>query len=147
MPFQAGRGTSRSELARFLIQSHLKTKNKKFSAGEVLFEENTEALGCHVIRRGTVELSVVCLDGSHAAVERVRAGGLVGVSAGFVRCRYVFTARALSDTKTIYIPRKEVLQLFRRHPEIRMLIIHSLSRSVKQAIRYLMQWQPRCLPS
>jgi len=90
-----------------------------------------------------VELNVVLFDGSSVAVERVRAGGLVGVSAGFVRSKYVFTARALSDTETIYIPRHEVLRLFRRQPEIRMLILQSLSQSFKRAIRCLMQGRLR----
>lgn len=130
MAFQANGKADRSALAQFLIQSQPKCKHKKFSAGEILFKENMAARGCHVIQKGSVELSVVCLDGNCAVVERVGPGGLVGVSAAFVERKYVLTARALCLTETIYIPRHEVIRLFQRHAEMRMLILRSLSQSV-----------------
>jgi CRP-like cAMP-binding protein len=132
---QGSRETDRSALAQFFLKSHRKSQHKKFSIGEVLFEENTAARGCHVIQSGNVELSVVCFDGSRVRVELVGTGSLIGVSAAFMERRYVLTATALSDTETIYVPRGQVARLFQRDPDLRLLILRSLSRSVQQAIR------------
>ncbi len=125
----------RSVLAEFLIRCCPEREHKKFASGETLFEENTPASGSHVIETGNVELSIVCSDGSRAVVESVGPGSLIGVSAAFGEHEYVFTARALSDTETIYVPRQQVVQLFESHPDMRMLILDSLSRSVQVAIR------------
>jgi CRP-like cAMP-binding protein len=68
-------------------------------------------------------------------VERVGAGSLIGVSAGFMDRKYVSTARALSDTETIYISRQQLIRSLQNHPKMRMLILASLGRSVQQAMR------------
>jgi CRP-like cAMP-binding protein len=115
------------------MRSDPRGKRKKFSAGKTLFEENTAARGCYVIQRGSVELSLTCCDGSCATVERVGAGSLIGVSAGFVDRKYVLTARAVSDTDTVYIPQQQVIRSLRTHPDVRMLILASLSKSVRRA--------------
>jgi len=82
-----------------------------------------------------VELYLTCCDGSCAQIERVGAGSLIGVSAGFVDCKHVFTARAVSATDTIYIPRQQIIRSLRMHPDIRMLILASLSQNVQRSIR------------
>jgi CRP-like cAMP-binding protein len=69
-------------------------------------------------------------------VEHVGAGSLIGVSAGFADRNYVFTARALSATDTIYISREQIIRSLRMHPDIRMVILASLSENVQRAIRY-----------
>jgi CRP-like cAMP-binding protein len=132
---QGSREPDRLALAQVFLKSHPKSQHKKFSIGEILFAENTAARGCHVIQSGNVELSVVCFNGSRVSVELVGTGSLIGVSAAFVERKYVLTATALSDTETIYIPRWQVVRLFQRDPDIRLLIVRSLSRSVQQAIR------------
>jgi len=135
MPSPTGRKTTRSALARFFMQSNSRGKRKKFSAGKTLFEENTAAHGCYVIQRGSVELSLICCDGSCATVEQVGAGRLIGVSAGFVGRKYVLTARAVRDTDTVYIPQQQLIRSLRTHPDIRMLILASLSQSVQRATK------------
>jgi len=117
------------------MQSNSKGERRKFSAGETLFKENTAARGCYIIQRGSVELYLTCCDGSCAQVERVGAGNLIGVSAGFADRKYVFTARAVSATDTIYIPRQQIIRSLRMHPDIRMVILASLSENVQRAIR------------
>ena len=123
------------------MQSHPKGKYKKFSAGETLFKENTPALGCFVIQSGSVGLSLICCDGHCAEVDRLGAGSLIGVSAGLANRKYVLTARALRDTEAIYIPHQQIVRSLRTHPEMRMLILRSLSRSVQQALRCLIATQ------
>ena len=128
------RKATRLTLAWFFTQSNPKGRHRNFSAGQILFIQGTIAKGCYVIQKGTVELRLTSPHGSCITVEMVGAGNLIGLSAAFADHKYVLTARAVSDTNAIYIPCEQVIRSLRTHPEMRMLILASLSRSLQRAI-------------
>lgn len=107
--------------------------NREFAAGEVLFHEGGPALGCYIVLKGQVQLSVGS-GKNHMMVDSVGPGELVGISA-LLGGKNGLTATAVVDTSTIFVSRRDLLRCLKAHPEIRMLVLTAMSGNVQRIMR------------
>ena len=106
---------------------------RTYEAGEVLFKEGEAPSGCHLVRSGTVGLTITA-GKAPLIIDSVGPGGLVGISA-LLGKEYGLTATALTRVSATFVTSRELRRWFRRHPQLRSLILTALSENV----RHLMQ--------
>jgi len=91
---------------------------RRFQKDEVLFVAGQEARGLFVIVEGAVRAYRVSLDGREQVIHVERAGATIGEVPVFDGGAYPSTAAADEPTVTLFIDKREILQLVMDHPEI-----------------------------
>lgn len=99
----------------------------RYKVGETIFRAGDESLGLFSIRSGIVKLEILNEEGSAHTVRIIGAGGLLGYRSFFKGERYKKTAVALEETEVCFMPRKEVIEMFKCHPELSLKMINQLS--------------------
>jgi CRP-like cAMP-binding protein len=125
---------NRATLAQLLTEVVTEAPLRAFAPGSKLFEKGNPALGCYIIQRGAVELTLPCADGGEIVVELVQAGGLIGLSGSFGE-NYILGARAASATSVAFIERKKVRHLFDTHADAKRLMLLALSENIEHVQR------------
>lgn len=125
---------NRAVLAQLLTEVVTGAPRRTYPTGSNLFKQGDPALGCYVIQDGAVELTLHCADGGEMVVEKVQAGGLIGLSGSFGE-KYILSARAASDTSVAFIEREKVRHLFDTHEEAKRLMLLALSENIQHVHR------------
>lgn len=125
---------NRAALAQLLTEVVPMAPRREFATGSQLFEQGTPAVGCYIILRGVVELTLDCEGGRELVVDLVPAGSLVGLSGSFGE-KYILSARAAMDTSVAFIPREQLLELLETHPEAKRLMLLALSENIEHVHR------------
>ncbi len=99
--------------------------------GAVLFHAGSPTRGAFLIRNGQVRLS---LDGAGALfpTRTLGPGTVIGLPATFSGEPYSLTAEAAKNCNLDFIPRRKLLNLLRRNPEVGCQIVRILSEEIFQ---------------
>jgi CRP-like cAMP-binding protein len=90
-------------------------KRQRFSAGQVLFREEQDALGAFLLLRGKVRMTVSNLP----KLDRLfSAGSLMGLPSTFTARPYSLTAEAVTDAEVLHIPPEPFLRLMRERTDL-----------------------------
>ena len=108
-------------LASLAIESKLDT-------GEVLFEQGDEARALYALIKGSLEVSVLSLDGRKLALNVMRPGALFGEIALFDPGERTATVTALEPSIVRRVRYDDVLDQVRDEPEVRFVLRGTLSR-------------------
>ena len=76
---------------------------KGFAAGELIFKEGDPANRFYILQCGEVQLESETAQGGVVAIQRIGAGDVLGWSWLFPPYYWHFGARALTDTKAIFL--------------------------------------------
>ncbi|MEK2688156.1 Crp/Fnr family transcriptional regulator [Bdellovibrio sp. GT3] len=106
---------------------------RRYKAGQTIFEAGSEPLGLYKINTGLIKLDSSSSSGSAHTLRLIGPGGLVGYRALFAGENYYASAIAVEDTVLSFIPKVEILALFRNHPEAAMQFLEYLSRDLRLA--------------
>ncbi|WP_413582044.1 Crp/Fnr family transcriptional regulator [Bdellovibrio sp. HCB288] len=106
---------------------------RRYKAGQTIFEAGGEPLGLYKINTGLIKLDSSSSSGSAHTLRLIGPGGLVGYRALFAGENYYASAIAVEDTVLSFIPKIEILALFRNHPEAAMQFLEYLSRDLRLA--------------
>ncbi|AGH95436.1 Crp/Fnr family transcriptional regulator [Pseudobdellovibrio exovorus] len=104
-----------------------------YRAGEAIFRAGERSLGLFAVRKGVVKLESLSADGHSHTVDLVGPGGLLGYRALFGEGLYKKSAWALEDTEVCFLPKQEILDLFRCHPELGLKMIGQLGDDLDRA--------------
>jgi CRP-like cAMP-binding protein len=105
----------------------------KFKAGENIFKVGDRPLGLFAVRKGIVKLEALSEDGAAHTLRLIGPGGLIGYRTFFNQINYKHSAFAVEDSDLCFIPGKEVLELFKCHPELGLKMINQLGLDLDQA--------------
>lgn len=90
-------------------------RKEHFSAGQVLFREEQEAIGLFLLLKGKARMSVYNLP----KLDRLfSVGSLMGLPSTFTGHPYSLTAQAITDADVLHVPSEPFLQLMRDRPEL-----------------------------
>lgn len=98
-----------------------------YKAGDIIFHAGDAPLGLFSIRKGVVKLEVLNDEGAAHTVRLAGPGGLLGYRSFFNGEPYKKSAIAIEDTDICFMPRKEVMEMFKCHPELSLKMIQQLS--------------------
>ena len=105
----------------------LPSERQHFSAGQVLFREDQNAVGVFLLLRGKVRMSVQSLP---KLDRQLSAGSLMGLPSSFTGRPYSLTAQAMTDADVLHIPCEPFLQLMRDRPDLCREATEMLGREV-----------------
>lgn len=100
--------------------------------GEVLFTAGEPCRGLYVLVEGQVELRQVSPRGREQVLHSEGPGAALGEAPLFDREGYVASAVATEPTRVLFVPRAEVVALFRRHPAVALSLLATLARRVRR---------------
>lgn len=88
---------------------------QRFSAGQILFREEQDAIGLFLLLKGKIRMSVYNLP----KLDRLfSAGSVMGLPSTFTGRPYSLTAQVVTDADVLHVPPESFLQLMRDRPEL-----------------------------
>ena len=111
-------------IARFTVQKQLKKE-------EYLFHEGSEAKGFYVVQTGAINVHRVSATGKEQVICVFRSGESFAEAAIADHRGYPANARALEPSCVLLIPKIEFFDRLRKHPELAMRILGSMSQHLR----------------
>ena len=105
---------------------------RTLKAGEVLYVEGEPRRGLYVLVEGRVELRQVSSRGREQVLHSEGPGATLGEAPLFDPGGYVASAVAAAPTRALFVPRLEVIALFRRHPAFAVSLLETMARRVRR---------------
>jgi len=116
------------------LQSIAKKKTSlHIQKGEVIFSEGTSLKGVYCLRNGKCKLTKLAPNGKEQIVRFIRKGELVGHRSVISNSVAHLTVTALEEMEVCFIPKNEIIELFKSNSEFSMEITKSLAEDLDEA--------------
>lgn len=116
------------------LQSIAKKKSSlHIQKGEVIFSEGTSLKGVYCLRNGKCKLTKLAPNGKEQIVRFIRKGELVGHRSVISNSVAHLTVTALEEMEVCFIPKNEIIELFKSNSEFSMEITKSLAEDLDEA--------------
>ena len=103
-----------------------------FEKGEIIFGEGDEGTGFYVVLSGRVKIFKVSPEGKEQILHIFGPGEPFGEVAVFTGRPFPASAEALEETRALFFPRKEFLDLIRRDPSLALNMLAVLSHRLRR---------------
>lgn len=104
-----------------------------FKAGQVIFYAGNDPLGIFTIQSGLVKLEVVSPAGTAHTVRLVGPGGALGYRSLFAEEPYHASAVAVEDSELCFVPKSEIISIFKNHPQLAINLLTHISKDLRLA--------------
>jgi CRP-like cAMP-binding protein len=101
--------------------------------GEVIFSEGTSLKGVYCLRNGKCKLTKLAPNGKEQIVRFIRKGELVGHRSVISNSVAHLTVTALEEMEVCFIPKNEIIELFKNNSEFSFEITRSLAEDLDEA--------------
>ena len=101
--------------------------------GEVIFSEGASLKGVYCLRNGKCKLTKLAPNGKEQIVRFIKKGELVGHRSVISNSVAHLTVTALEEMDVCFIPKNEIIQLFKKNSEFSMEITKSLAEDLDEA--------------
>ena len=101
--------------------------------GEVIFSEGASLKGVYCLRNGKCKLTKLAPNGKEQIVRFISKGELVGHRSVISNSVAHLTVTALEEMDVCFIPKNEILELFKKNSEFSMEITKSLAEDLDEA--------------
>ncbi|MCM5664218.1 Crp/Fnr family transcriptional regulator [Galbibacter mesophilus] len=127
--FGALKSLSKKEL---LSVSDCKT-NQFIAKGEYLFKEGTHLNGVFCIKSGICKLTKLSSNGKNQIVKFIKKGDLLGQRSLISDETVNLSAIAIEEMEVCFVPRAEILDIFKSNPDFSAEIINDICYDLKMA--------------
>lgn len=115
------------------------TRELTFPAGDQIFKEGDTGDGIYIVKNGRVQISAIVGNGDRRALSKVSPGEMFGEMAVLDSEPRSATALADEDTTVFFIPRKELLDLLQKTPQLSACLVREISRRLRDFNRQYIQ--------
>lgn len=105
----------------------------RYKAGQVIFYSGNMPLGIFTIQGGLVKLEVTSPTGAAHTLRLVGPGGALGYRSLFAEEPYHASAIAVEDCELCFVPKTEILNIFKSHPQLAMRLLTHISKDLRMA--------------
>lgn len=105
----------------------------RFKAGQVIFYSGNDPLGIFTIQSGLVKLEVTSASGAAHTLRLVGPGGTLGYRSLFANEPYHASAVAVEDCELCFVPKAEIMNIFKNHPDLAMKLLSHISKDLRLA--------------
>ncbi|NUN06067.1 MAG: Crp/Fnr family transcriptional regulator [Bdellovibrio sp.] len=105
----------------------------RFKAGQVIFYAGNDPLGIFTIQSGLVKLEVTSATGAAHTLRLVGPGGALGYRSMFASEPYHASAVAVEDCELCFVPKAEIMNIFKAHPALAMKLLSHISKDLRLA--------------
>ena len=102
-----------------------------FAPRQPVFEEGAPCAGLWIVAEGRIKIFRISPHGREQVLHVEGPGATLGEVPLFDRAGYVASATAQTAARLLWLPRRELDALCRRHPEVALAIIATLARRVR----------------
>lgn len=110
---------------------------KQFEKGEHLFYEGSSSEGFYVVQTGAISVYRVGASGKEQVIAVFRASQSFAEAALASAGGYPANARAIEPTRVLLIPKKDILGLLRKRPELALRMLGSMSQHLRVVVGLL----------
>lgn len=107
--------------------------NCRYKRDQVIFYADNDPLGLFFIQRGLVKLERVSEDGAAHTLRIVGPGGILGYRSLFADEVYHATAIAVDEVELCFIPKADILGVFKTHPEVALKLLNHVAKDLRMA--------------
>lgn len=104
-----------------------------YRAGSVIYNAGTEPQGIYTVSRGLIKLEKNSESGASHTMNFIGTGGIFGYRSLLSHQNHENSAIAVEDSEICFIPKVEVLALFKKDPEIAVRLILQISKDLQQS--------------
>lgn len=105
----------------------------RYKRDQVIFYADNDPLGLFFVQSGLVKLEKVSEDGSAHTLRIMGPGGILGYRSLFASEPYHATAIAVDDVELCFVPKAEILNVFRDHPEVALRLLNHVAKDLRMA--------------
>jgi CRP/FNR family transcriptional regulator, dissimilatory nitrate respiration regulator len=105
---------------------------KPYRKGELIFSEGQEATGFYILIVGRVKVAKLAPDGKEQILHILGSQEPFGEVPVFAGERFPANAEAMEESKVLFLPREEFIQLIKNEPSVAMNMLALLSRRLRQ---------------
>ncbi|WP_374033509.1 Crp/Fnr family transcriptional regulator [Bdellovibrio bacteriovorus] len=105
----------------------------RFKAGQMIFYSGNDPLGIFTIQSGLVKLEVTSASGAAHTLRLVGPGGTLGYRSLFANEPYHASAVAVEDCELCFVPKAEIMNIFKNHPDLAMKLLSHISKDLRLA--------------
>ncbi|MBV2167885.1 MAG: Crp/Fnr family transcriptional regulator [Bdellovibrio sp.] len=105
----------------------------RFKAGQVIFYSGNDPLGIFTIQEGLVKLEVMSPSGAAHTLRLVGPGGALGYRSLFAQEPYHASAVAVEDCELCFIPKADIMNIFKSYPHLAMKLLSHISKDLRMA--------------
>lgn len=106
-------------------------RSVEFAPRQRVFEEGAPCAGLWIVAEGRVKVFRISPQGREQVLHVEGLGATLGEVPLFDRAGYVASATAQTTARLLWLPRRELDALCRRHPAVALAIIATLARRVR----------------
>lgn len=121
---------SNPDIPRSLDKSKISCK---FKRDQVIFYAENDPLGLFFVQSGLVKLEKISEDGSAHTLRIMGPGGILGYRSLFADEPYHATAIAVDQVELCFVPKAEILAVFREHPEVALRLLNHVAKDLRMA--------------
>lgn len=116
---------------RFMKSIENVAVKSRFEKGRNIFLEGGEAAGFYVVLSGQVKIFKLSPEGKEQIIHIYGPGASFGEVPMFEGGRYPANAETTRDSELMFFPRRELLLLMKREPELSMNMLGEMSRKLR----------------
>ena len=105
----------------------------RFKSGQVIFYAGNSPLGLYTVQSGLVKLEVTSESGAAHTLRFMGPGGALGYRSLFAEEPYHASAIAVEDCELCFVPKAEILNIFKNHPHLAMKLLTHVSKDLRLA--------------
>jgi CRP/FNR family transcriptional regulator, dissimilatory nitrate respiration regulator len=110
---------------------------RQLAKGEYLFHEGDASCGFYVVQKGAINVHRVSSSGREQVIHVFRAGESFAEATLATETGYPADARALESSQVLQIQKQEFIGLLRRHPELALRMLGSMSQHLRVLVGLL----------
>ena len=112
-------------------------RRKRFPRGATIFQRGRRADGFYILLEGSVKLFRTSPDGRQQILHTVAPPNAFAEAAVFAGGKYPAHAVAMKASECLFLPRKELVEQLRKHPELTMRLLASMSKRLQDFARLI----------
>lgn len=113
------------------------TSVKTLERGDYLFREGSLSQGFYIVQRGAINVHRVNASGKEQVIQIFRSGQSFAEATLATAAGYPADARAIEPSQVLLVHKAEFVQLLRRHPELALRMLASMSVHLRALVGQL----------
>lgn len=105
----------------------------RYKRDQVIFYADNDPLGLFFVQKGLVKLERMTEDGAAHTLRIIGPGGILGYRSLFADEAYHATAMAVDDVDLCFIPKADILGVFKNHPDLSLKLLSHIAKDLRLA--------------
>lgn len=108
-----------------------------FARGDIIYEEGHRINGCYFVEKGVIKIFQTGIDGKEQIIRFAKKGDLIGFRSVVNNELACTTSKIIDDAQLLYIPAKQLLELFKSNAEFSMALMRMACKELGEANKYI----------